>query len=116
MRNSVGASYFCPAPEPRLFLRVGARASGCSCCVSWVSEATEKEAWASAAAGGEQAAAGRASAAPCAQRAEAQAARGGARPRGGGGIGSDPAVGGECICACAAGPAPLLPLGARGGV
>uniref|UniRef100_A0A8C4MP05 Transcription intermediary factor 1-beta n=1 Tax=Equus asinus TaxID=9793 RepID=A0A8C4MP05_EQUAS len=38
MRVGVGASYFCPAPQPRLFLRAGARASGCVCgpsCGSW---------------------------------------------------------------------------------
>lgn len=51
---------------------------------------------------------GRASAAPRAQRAALQAARGGARPRGGRG---DLVVGGDSVCACAAGPAPLLSSG-----
>jgi hypothetical protein len=68
--------------------------------------------------GREQAAADRISAAPQARRAVAPETRGGSWPRGGGGGGGGgPAVGGERICACAAGPAsPFSLLGAPGGV
>lgn len=74
--------------------------------VARVSAVAEEEAWV-VPSRGDQAAPGPASAAPRTRQAATQETRGGARPRGGGG----PAVGGEWVCACAAGPAPLLPPG-----